>query len=110
MKWAGLNEHGKAWDDTWEPAEYIEKDGAEELAKFLAKMKESGRGLAYRSPSTKKPSKFLKMAPKSKLVEKSPERKADPSPPPSEAGQSASSEEEEDEFELEEIKKFRTLR
>ena len=103
-----MNEHGKAWDDTWEPAEYIEKDGAEELAKFLAKMKESGRGLAYRSQSSKKRSKTLKMAPKSKLVEKSPERKADPSPSPSEASQSSSSEEEE--FELEEIKKFRTLR
>ena len=97
VKWAGLNEHGKAWDDTWEPPEFIEKDAAEELTKFLAKRKES---------TSKKPSK---MAPKSKLVEKSPERKADPSPPPSEAGQSSSSEEE-DEFELEEIKKFRTLR
>ena len=97
VKWAGSNEKGQAWDDTWEPAEFIEKDGAEELAKFLAKRKES---------TSKKPSK---MAPKSKLVEKSPERKADPSPPPSEADQSSSSEEEE-EFELEEIKKVRTLR
>ena len=82
VKWAGLNEHGKAWDDTWEPAEFIEKDGAEELTKFLAKRKES---------TSKKPSK---MAPKCKLVEKSPERKADPSP--SEAGQSSSSDEEEE--------------
>ena len=97
VKWAGLNEHGKAWDDTWEPAEFIEKDAAEELAKFLAKRKES---------TSKKPSK---MAPKSKLVEKSPERKADPWASPSEAEKSSSSEEE-DEFELEEIKKFRTLR
>ena len=97
VKWAGLNEHGKAWDDTWERAEFIEKGGAEELAKFFAKRKES---------TSKKPSK---MAPKSKLVEKSPERKADPSPSPSEADKSSSSEEE-DEFELEEIKTFRTLR
>ena len=96
IKWQGLNEDGKPWDDTWEPREFIEKDGAEELERFLAKRKES---------TSKKPSK---MAPKSKL-KKSPERKADPSPPPSEADQSSGSEEEE-EFELEEIKKFRILR
>ena len=39
IRWSGLDEHGKAWDDTWEPAEYIEKDGAEELKRFFAKRK-----------------------------------------------------------------------
>ena len=97
IKWQGLNEDGKPWNDTWEPREFIEKDGAEELERFLAKRKES---------TSKKPSK---MAPKSKL-EKSPERKADPSPPPSEADDQSTGSEEEEEFELEEIKKYRVLR
>ena len=39
IKWSGLNEHGHEWDDTWEPAEYIEKDEAEALEIFLAKRK-----------------------------------------------------------------------
>lgn len=92
-----MNEHGCPWDDTWEPAEFIEKDGAEELAKFLAKRKKE---------TTSK--KTLKTSTKKSSVVKPPERKREPSPPPSEADHSSSSEEEE--FELEEIKKFRVLR
>ena len=41
IKWSGLNEHNEAWDDTWEPVEYIEKDweGAQKLEIFLEKRK-----------------------------------------------------------------------
>ena len=36
-----MNEHEKPWDGTWEPAYFIEKDGAEKLERFLAKIKSS---------------------------------------------------------------------
>ena len=26
VKWSGLNEYGRPWDDTWEPAHFIEMD------------------------------------------------------------------------------------
>ena len=39
IKWKGVNENGDAWDNTWEPAEFI--NAPELLAKYLAKRKSS---------------------------------------------------------------------
>ena len=97
IKWNGLNERGKAWDDTWEPAEYIEKDGAEELERFLEKRKakKTSKNSSQDGKSSKK---------KEKVKE---ERKADPV---KSSGDEAKSSSDEEEYELEEIKKYRVLR
>ena len=34
IKWKGVNENGVAWDNTWEPAEFVEKKAPELYAKF----------------------------------------------------------------------------
>ena len=93
-----MNEHGKAWDDTWEPAEFIEKDGAEELERFLEKRK-----------SERKTSKTAtrNRSPDQKSSKKKEERKADPVEL---SGDEAKSSSDEEEYELEEIKKYRVLR
>ena len=95
-----MNEYGEAWDDTWEPAEFIEKDGAEELERFLEKQKSEKRtsktATRNRSPHQKS----------SKKKEKE-ERKADPV---ESSGDEAKSSSDEEEYELEEIKKYRVLR
>ena len=43
VKWSGLNEHGRPWDDTWEPAEFMEKDGYEQVLAFRKKQIEQKR-------------------------------------------------------------------
>ena len=91
-----MNEYGEAWDDTWEPAEFIEKDGAEELERFLEKQKSEKTATRNRSPDQKS----------SKKKEKE-ERKADPVEL---SGDEAKSSSDEEEYELEEIKKYRVLR
>ena len=86
IKWSGLNEYGEAWDDTWEPAEFIEKDGAEELERFFAKRKSSTSDLATNGSQTEE-SWFIRSS-----------------------DEELSSSDEEEENELEKIKKYRVLR
>ena len=88
------------WSDTWEPAEYIEKDCAEELERFLEKRKSEKRtsktATRNRSPDQKS----------SKKKEKE-ERKSDPVEL---SGDEAKSSSDGKEYELEEIKKYRVRR
>ena len=41
IKWSGLDENGDPWNNTWEPAENIEKSAAEAVKKFWKKRKAS---------------------------------------------------------------------
>ena len=81
-----MNEYGEAWDDTWEPAEFIEKDGAEELERFFAKRKSSTSNLETNGSHTEE-SWFIRSS-----------------------DEELSSSDEEEENELEKIKKCRVLR
>jgi len=104
IKWSGLNEDGKPWDTTWEPAEYIEKDGAEELQKFLAKRESEKHSKSFQK-SSKSSSRNRSPVEKSSRKNRKMEQE-----PKSEPEVISSSESEDEEFELEEIKKFRVLR
>ena len=81
-----MNEHEKPWDGTWEPAYFIEKDGAEKLERFLAKIKSSTSDYAKNGSWAEK-SSFIWS---SDWAESSSDEKKD--------------------YELEKIKKYRVLR
>ena len=67
IKWSGRDEDGNPWDNSWEPAKNIEKEGGEELRKFLesrnreniAPKKSSKTAPKNRSSQNKAPSKAM---------------------------------------------------